>query len=56
MKRIEQKQLTQGILWSAAIIAAAMMGAPQYFTSILLPALGYTPLVNLRPSGGCPRN
>ena len=33
--------LTNAVLWAAAIIDAAAMGAPAYLSLILLPSLGF---------------
>lgn len=37
------------ILWAAAIIASALLGAPPVFTTILLPSLATCALLITRP-------
>jgi len=41
----KQMAVTQSILWAAAMIAAAIMKAPVFFTIVLLPVLAATSLV-----------
>lgn len=37
--------ITNAILWAAAVIAAAIMGAPSFLTLLLLPSLAFVSLV-----------
>lgn len=37
--------LANAILWASAIIASAILGAPAFFTLVLLPVLASTALV-----------
>ena len=37
--------IAQGVLWAAAVIAAAILHADPFFTTILLPALATTALL-----------
>lgn len=41
--------ISNGILWAAAIIAAAILGAPTVFSAILLPALAVAALFVMGP-------
>lgn len=40
--------LANAVLWAAAIIASALVGAPVYFTIVLLPALATSALMVTR--------
>jgi len=42
MNNCNKLKVTTGILWAAAILAAAILDAPAFLTLILLPVLGYT--------------
>ncbi|MES2130156.1 MAG: hypothetical protein V4463_23035 [Pseudomonadota bacterium] len=41
--------LAQACLWAAAIIGAALLGAPRFLTGILLPVLATCALLPLLP-------
>jgi hypothetical protein len=41
--------IANGILWAAAILASALLGAPRVLSIILLPALAVCSLVITRP-------
>ncbi len=41
-------ELTQAMLWAAAILAAALVGAPTFLTLILLPSLASLSLLASR--------
>jgi hypothetical protein len=41
--------ISNAILWAAAIIASAIVGAPPVFSAILLPALAACSLLVTRP-------
>jgi len=41
----ERQLLATGVLWAAAILAAAIVGAPSLLTLVLLPCLGATAYV-----------
>jgi hypothetical protein len=43
------------ILWAAAIVAAAVVGAPALLSTILLPALAAGSLLMTRPRSGAAR-
>ncbi|MEW5250024.1 hypothetical protein [Microbulbifer sp. 2201CG32-9] len=51
MKRIKIHQISNGILWGAAIIASAILGAPQLLTLVLLPLLALMAVGNFRDPG-----
>ena len=42
-------RISNAILWAAAIFAAAILGAPTFFTIILLPSLAITSNLLSRP-------
>ena len=44
--------LANAILWAAAIVAAAILGAPAFLTLGLLPLLAATALVTTRTKSG----
>ena len=45
--------VANAILWASAIVASAIVGAPAYFTTILLPALATTALLTTWPKPEC---
>jgi hypothetical protein len=51
---MNRKHLTSNaILWAAAIIASALVGAPPIYSTVLLPALAVSALLVNRPKQ-CP--
>lgn len=48
MKSTKTQQLANGALWASAILASAALGGPQLLTLILLPALGFVAVANMR--------
>lgn len=40
MKTMNAKIVATSVLWAAAIIAAALLEAPEFLTLVLLPVLG----------------
>lgn len=48
MRNNKRVTISNAVLWAAAILAAAIAGAPQFFTLILLPVLGFMSVMNLR--------
>jgi hypothetical protein len=46
----QSRYLANATLWAAAIIAAAIAGAPEFFTIILLPVLAVGALLVTWPS------
>lgn len=51
MKTLKTQQIINGALWGSAIIASALVGGPQILTLILLPALGFIAVANIRKHG-----
>ncbi|MFK2905835.1 hypothetical protein ISP17_17885 [Dyella ginsengisoli] len=47
----KQQTLLAAVLWAAAILAAALLGTPAFFSQILLPLLAATSL--LPRTGSC---
>ncbi len=45
--------LTNAILWAAAIVAAAILGAPGVLSWLLLPSLATMSLLLVRPEARC---
>ena len=45
---------SNAILWAAAIIASALVGAPPVFTLVLLPSLAVSALLANRPVRSAP--
>ena len=45
----KKEYIANAILWAAAILAGALMGAPKAYTTILLPILAVSALVFVRP-------
>jgi hypothetical protein len=43
--------IVTSILWAAAIVAAALIKAPEFFTMILLPLLGLASLLAVQTIG-----
>ncbi len=41
MKICNKKCIAISLLWAAAILSAAILGAPQFLTLVLLPVLGF---------------
>lgn len=41
--------ISNAVLWATAIIASAIVGAPPFFSTILLPALAASALLVTRP-------
>jgi len=48
MKNSKSKQIANGILWAAAILTSAILGAPEFLTLIVLPVLGFMSVMNQR--------
>jgi hypothetical protein len=50
-KQMRQLKITSAILWAAAMIAAAIMKAPVFFTIVLLPMLAFSSLAAIQRVG-----
>jgi hypothetical protein len=52
MKRqISAISIVTSILWATAVVAAAIIKAPEFFTMILLPLLGFASLLAVQTIG-----
>ena len=46
-KNLKKLSITNAILWAAAIIASAILGAPTFLTLILLPILAFLSVTSI---------
>ncbi len=47
MKVCNNKSTAISLMWAAAILSAAILGAPQFLTLVLLPVLGFMSVATL---------
>ena len=48
MKKLNNPNISNAILWAAAILSAAILDAPQFLTIIILPLLGALSIINVK--------
>ena len=46
--RLNNPNISNAILWAAAILSAAILDAPQFLTIIILPLLGALSIINVK--------
>jgi len=47
-KKLNNPNISNTILWAAAILSAAILDAPQFLTIIILPVLGLSSIINVK--------
>ena len=47
-KKLNNPNISNAILWAAAILSGAILDAPQFLTIIILPLLGALSIVNVK--------
>ena len=48
MKKLNNPNISNAILWAAAILSAAILDAPQFLTIIILPVCGLLSIINVK--------
>jgi len=46
--KLNNPNISNAILWAAAILSAAILDAPQFLTIIILPLLGALSIINVK--------
>jgi len=47
-KKLNNPNISNAILWAAAILSAAILDAPQFLTIIILPVCGLLSIINVK--------
>ena len=47
-KKLNNPNISNAILWAAAILSAAILDAPQFLTITILPLLGVFSIINMK--------
>ena len=47
-KKLNNPNISNTILWAAAILSAAILDAPQFLTIIILPVCGLLSIINVK--------
>ncbi|SVD02505.1 uncharacterized protein METZ01_LOCUS355359 [marine metagenome] len=47
-KKLNSPNISNTILWAAAILSAAILDAPQFLTIIILPVCGLLSIINVK--------